>query len=424
MSPENPSYPLSSPTLVSLYAGGPTASGTYVSEQSAHKVIAVYRAWALIGGTTGSLPLKCFAGSPPGGVEWNGDQASLLQYPGGRDEVTGIAFPGGITAMVFYETLMVHLLSWGNAYVVKVPNAARTRTVALDLLHPSLVTPKWGPRTPDNPTGKYFIVVSDDGVRTETPADVIHVRAMGTDLLQGISPVGAARQSLGIAVAAEEYGARLFGSGSLMGGVLQTDQSLDQASADALKARWNAKMQGLARAHEIAILDNGAKFQPISIPPNDAQFIESRKFQVIEIARLYGIPPHMLMDVERSTSWGTGIEEQGLGFNIYTLRPWLTRVEQTLSNELLPRGVNCRFDVAELLRGDIKGRLEAYQIGVQNGIFTNNEARAFEGLAPLPGGDQLMFPINYGSLDHVVNPPEPPQQSAIGGSADAAQTES
>jgi HK97 family phage portal protein len=241
-------------------------------------------------------------------------------------------------------------------------------------------------------------------VSIATPADVIHVRAWGNDLLQGISPVGAARQALGMAVAAEEYGARLFGSGTLMSGVLQTDQPLTSEDADALKARWNAKMQGLSHAHEISILDNGAKFVRLGLPPGDAQFIDSRKFQVIEIARLYGIPPHMLMDVERSTSWGAGIEEQGLGFNIYTLRQWLARVEQSLSNELLPRGINCRFDVAELLRGDIKGRLEAYQIGVENAIYTPNEARAFEGLQPLPDGDQLMFPMNYGSLDHVVNP--------------------
>jgi HK97 family phage portal protein len=216
-----------------------------------------------------------------------------------------------------------------------------------------------------------------------------------------------ARQALGLAVAAEEYGARLFGSGSLMAGVLQTDQRLDEDHAKALKARWRQKMAGLAHAHEIAVLDSGAKFQPVSFPPEDSQFIESRKFQVVEIARLYGIPPHMLGDVERSTSWGTGIAEQGIGFNVYTLRPWLARIEQTLSNELLPRGVNCRFDVSELLRGDAKSELEAHQVAVLSGQETPNEARAARGMPPLPGGDELLFPLNYGSLSNVANPPTP-----------------
>jgi HK97 family phage portal protein len=405
--PEDPNYPLTSATLVELFAGSRTSSGVYVSEHTAHRIIAVYRAWSLLAGTIGSLPLQAFNGPPPGGVPWAGDQAGLLSYPGGRDEITGIATPGSPPAMVFWETAVLHLLTWGNAYLVRIPNLARTRTVALDLLQPCNVAPRWARRTADNPYGKEFVVFDENGVTTATPRDVIHIRAMGSSLLQGISPIGAARQALGLAVAAEEYGARLFGSGSLMAGVLQTDQRLDEDHAKALKARWRQKMAGLAHAHEIAVLDSGAKFQPVSFPPEDSQFIESRKFQVVEIARLYGIPPHMLGDVERSTSWGTGIAEQGIGFNVYTLRPWLARIEQTLSNELLPRGVNCRFDVSELLRGDAKSELEAHQVAVLSGQETPNEARAARGMPPLPGGDELLFPLNYGSLSNVANPPTP-----------------
>lgn len=420
--PENPQYPLTSATLVNLFAGGKTHAGVYVSESSAHKVIAVYRAWSLLAGTIGSLPLQAFTGEPPGGERWAGDAAGLLAYPGGRDEVTGIAIPGTPSAMVFYETLMVHLLTWGNAYVVKVPNVARTRTVALDLLLPNRVQPRWTRKTAGNPSGKEFVVIDDDGVSTATPRDVIHVRAMGQSLLQGISPIGAARQALGLAVAAEEYGARLFGSGSLMAGILQTDNALDQAQADALKARWQEKMTGLASAHDVAILDRGAKWQPIGIPPEDSQFIESRKFQVTEIARLYGIPPHLLGDVEKSTSWGSGIEQQSIGFNIYTLRPWLTRVEQALSNELLPRGVNCRFNVAELLRGDMKAELDAHRTAIESGQETPNEARAAVGRPPVPGGDVLFFPANYSTMQAIADPPPapaaPPAAITDGGAAD------
>lgn len=409
-SPNNPNYPLTSTVLLDvLNVGGGTNAGVYVSEQSAHKVIAVYRAWALLAGTIGSLPLQAFVGEPPGGERWTGDQASLLAYPGGRDPVTGIATPGSPSAMLFYETLVVHLLTWGNAYVVKVPSVVGSRIVALDLLLPNHVQPNWARKTPDNPYGKVFAVYDSDTGRTSiaTPKDVIHIRAMGPSLLQGISPIGAARQALGLAVAAEEYGARLFGSGNLMAGILQTDQRLLPEAADRLKARWKAKVQGLANAHDVVVLDSGAKWQAIGIPPEDSQFIESRKFQVTEVARLYGIPPHMLGDVEKSTSWGTGIEQQGIGFNIYTLRPWLARVEQALSNELLPRGVNCRFNVSELLRGDMEAEVRAHSAAIQSGQETPNEARAARGLPTRPGGDALLFASNFGALSNVVNPPAP-----------------
>jgi HK97 family phage portal protein len=413
---ENPTVPLTAASLVELYAGSRTHSGISVSENNAHRVIAVYRAWALLGGTIGSLPLWAFNGEAPGGQRWYGDASNLLTYPGGRDEVTGIATPGSPSATVFFETAVIHALSWGQSYIVKIPNVARTRVVALDLLLPSLVQPRWCKQTADNPYGKEFVVFkqSDRDARDmrpyyiATPKDIIHVRAPGPSLLQGISPIGAARQALGMAVAAEEYGARLWGSGSLMSGILQTDQELNDVKARRLKERWQAKMAGLAGAHEVAVLDNGAKWAPITMPNKDSQFIEARSFQVTEIARLYGIPPHMLGDVDKSTSWGTGIEQQSLGFNIYTLRPWLSRFEQALSNELLPRGVNCRFQTSELLRGDAKTEAESITTKINGGIMTPNEGRAALGLAPLAGGDVLLFPSNYGSLKNVVDPPAPP----------------
>jgi HK97 family phage portal protein len=414
-SPENPQYPLTSQVLIDLMGGSPTVAGPYINEQNAHKMTAVYRAWALIAGTIGTLPLRTFAGIAPGEELWEGPAANLLLYPGGRDPVTGIAYPGAPTATVFFETMIVHMLAWGNAYVVRVPSVLGNRIVSLDLLYPWRVRPIWVKKTPENPTGKAFMVDDDDqGPMIAYPKDVIHIRAMGTDLLKGISPIGAARQALGVAVAAEEYGARLFGSGSLMSGILQTDAELDQETADRLKERWKAKMSGLGSAHEVAVMDSGVKWQSISIPPEDAQFLQTREFAVTEVARLYGIPPHMLMQVEKSTSWGSGIEEQGLAFSNYTLRPWLVRIEQALSNELLPRGVNCRFQTAELLRGDVDQRYKAYQTAIMNGVMTPNEARAREGMHPLDGGESLMFPSNYITLK-VATEAGPPNAAITGG---------
>jgi HK97 family phage portal protein len=320
--------------------------------------------------------------------------------------------------MVFYETLVVHLLSWGNAYVVKVRSAANSRVAMLDLLMPNMVQPRWCRRTPDNPSGKEFYIIGSDGqVAVATPQDVVHIPAMGQGLLQGMSPIGAARQALGLSVAAEEYGARLFGSGNLMAGILQTDQRLQKDDAARLRERWREKMAGLGNAFDVAIMDSGAKWQPIGIPPEDSQFIQTRQFAVEEVARLYGIPPHMLGQVTHSTSWGTGIEQQSIGFNTYTLRPWLTRIEQALSNELLPRGVNARFNAAELLRGDTRAEIDAHQVAVLSGQETVNEARAARGLPPVDSGDETFFPLNYTTLQAIVNPPPvpTPQPPTAGG---------
>jgi HK97 family phage portal protein len=417
-SPEDPSVPLTSSTLIDWMSGPRTHSGVSVNEGNAAQIVAVYAAWRLLAGTIGSLPVRSFVGEAPGGERWSGDAAGLLAYPGGRDPVTGIPIPGSPSAMLFWETLVVHLLSWGNAYLVKIPNRMRSRVIALDLLAPGRVQPRWTRKTASNPAGKEFVVLSSDGVSIATPEDVIHIRAMGQDLLQGMSPIGAARQALGLAVAAEEYGARLFGSGNLMAGILQTEQRLTEPDAVRLRERWKAKLQGLSSAYDVAVLDSGAKWQPVGIPPQDSQFIQSREFAVTEVARLYGIPPHMLAQVEKSTSWGTGIEQQSLGFNIYTLRPWLTRIEQSLSNELMPRGVNCRFDVSELLRGDMQAEISAHQTAVLSGQETPNEARAARGLPPVPGGDALFFPTNYSTMKAIATAPAPPPPALPGGSTD------
>jgi HK97 family phage portal protein len=427
---ENPSYPLTSAALIDLFAAPNTHSGVVVNEKTAPRVVAVYRAWSLLASTIGSLPLQTFTGEPPGGMRWDGDQAALLRYPGGRDPVSGIPLPGTPTAMVFYETLVVHLLSWGNAYIVKRPaEVGGTRVMALDLLAPDHVQPRWVRRTRDNPSGKAFFITDPQTgeVMMATPNDIIHVRAMGQDLLQGMSPIGVARQALGLSVAAEEYGARLFGSGNLMAGILQTDAKLDEAQARRLKERWKAKLQGLATAYDVAVLDMGAKWQPVGIPPEDSQFIQTREFAVTEVARLYGVPPHLLGQVTTSTSWGAGIQEQSIGFNIYTLRQWLSRAESSLSNELLPRGVNCRFNVSELLRGDMQKEIDAHQTAILSGQETPNEARAARGLPPVDGGDDLYFPANYMTMKAVANPPTPvvaanptPQVANPGGQADAA----
>ncbi len=418
---ESPSRPLTDVSLLEVLGpGARTDAGPYVTEETSVRVIAVYRALALLAGTLGSLSLRAYRGTDsPEAIP-----APLLDYPGGRDPLTGIPTPGSMSAMRFWELAYSHLFTWGNAYLTKVPSVVRDDLIVrLEHLQPARVQPKLVKPTVSNPAGKEFAVQDDSGsVMTATPKDVLHVAGFGLHPVQGISPIGAARQALGLALAAEEYGARLFGSGSLMSGILQTDADLTQEQAQSLKDRWTAKLTGLARAHEIAVLDHGAKFQPVSMPPGDTQFIESRKFSVVEIARLYGIPPHLLGDVERSTSWGTGIEQQTLAFIAYTLRPPATRLEQAISNELLPRGQVCRTDFSELLRGDSAARFASYATGITNSILTVNEARKQEGLPAMPGGDRLLMMANLVPFSTKAKPAAPVPPALAAGDTGAGDT--
>ena len=161
---ESPNLPLTSTTLADLFTGPKSSAGVHVTEVSASRVTSVYRAWSLIAGSIGSLPIQTYTGEiiPE---RWRGDGSKLLAYPGGRDEMTGLPYMGSVSASVFWETVLVHELSWGNSYIVKIPNVARTRTVALDLLIPSMVYPRWGRKTADNPTGKEYIVYNGGGTR-------------------------------------------------------------------------------------------------------------------------------------------------------------------------------------------------------------------------------------------------------------------
>ncbi|MBX6388248.1 MAG: phage portal protein [Frankia sp.] len=377
-SPENPRYPLTAPELVAwLGQASETDSGITVSPERSVQVTAVYRAVSLIAGAAAGLPLKVFRS------DRSEVRVPLLERP-----------HPDLTDFELWEYVYVSLLLWGNAYLEKRRDGLG-RVVELWPINPATVTVRRGPITSENPSGKEFIV----GGKTLTPYDILHIPGLSYDGLVGLSPIQVARQALGLSIAAESLGARLFASGSLLSGVLQTDQKLPEEAARRIKVAWQQKVSGLQRAHEIVVLDAGLKFQPISIPPEDAQFLETRKFQVQEIARLFGVPPHLLMDLDGSTSWGTGIEQQTIGFVIYTLRPWLTRVERRVTvSDLIPQRAYAEYVVEGLLRGDTQQRYQAYATARQWGWMTINEIRVRENLEPVEGGDQLISPLNMAPI--------------------------
>lgn len=380
---ENPLLPLTSTALLEVLGGKPTKTGISVNERTAVKFIAIYRAVSIVSGVIASLPLQGKRG-------YEHVNTRLLADP----------HPDMSPFEVWERMLWAQLLN-GNSYSAKI----RDRSGAITYLDPfelGDVEARRVKRTPRNPWGKEFDVRTGntgEWPKVVTPEDVLHIPGPGYDGATGLSPIGVAREGIGVGLAAEEVGARFFGSGSILGsGVLQTDAKIDQPTADTLKARWKAKMTGLGNAHEIAVLDAGAKYVPLGLSPVDAQFIETRMHQVGEAARLYGIPPHLLGDLSKSTSWGTGIEQQTLGLIIFTLTPWMSRMEGRISKECLPRGVTADFDEAELLKGDFKARTETAGGLVEKGIARFNEARQRVGLAPITGGELRAFPANFSLL--------------------------
>lgn len=390
----DPVVPLTAASLVDWLSGTVNDSGMRVTEKTAFGMPAVYRAVALISGGCAAVPLR--------GYDHN-------------DELTRIDMPilanpcPGMTSFEFWEFVYTCLMTWGNFYGRKVMNP-RGQITAVVPLRPDTVKVGTNKRavTSDNPTGKLFQIAGDNGGEdVATPTEIMHIPGLGYDGITGVSPIRLAAQGIGMALAAEKYSAKQFSSGSLMAGVLQTEQRITPEQADELAARWRSKVAGLARAHDIVALGAGAKFQPIQFPNSDIQMIESRKFQVVEIARIFGIPPHMLGDVEKSTSWGTGIEQQSIGFVTYTLKPWLTRVEQRVSLEIIPGGKFAKYDLNNLMRGDSQQRAAYYTAMHLMGALNADEIRAEEGLSPLPDGkgQDYMKPLNMGTAG--ANPPEP-----------------
>jgi HK97 family phage portal protein len=381
---ENPSIPISAATILEFLGGPKAHTGRPVSTTGSLAMPSVWRAVNLLAGTGASLPLKTYRD------EQVPARVMLMDNP-----------HPDLTPMEISELRFVHLLLWGNSYAQKVRDA-NNRIVELWPLPPSQVQVGRVQPSAANPSGKVFKLGGDD--RAFTRDDILHIPGLGYDGICGVSPIRMATQAVALGLAAEEYAAKLYDSGSLMSGILQTEQRLDDVAAGRLKENWKAKVTGLDKAHEIAVLDSGAKFQPVSMPAVDAQMIESRRFQVQEIARWFGIPPHMLGDVSGSTSWGTGIEQQSIGFVVYTLRPWLTRIEQRLTREVTPQGVYAKYKVEGLLRGDSAARAEFYRVMREVGAYSANDIRELEDMRPVEGGDTRLQPLNMAPLGSETAP--------------------
>lgn len=250
----------------------------------------------------------------------------------------------------------------------------------------------------------YYQYLTSSGERvTLSSQDVLHIPGLGFDGLVGYSPIAMAKNAIGMSIAAEEYGAKFFSNGATPSGILEHPGTVK--NAESLRESWTRGFSG-NNSHKVAILEEGMKYTPISISPNEAQFLETRKFQINEIARIFRIPPHMVGDLEKSSF--SNIEQQSLEFVKYTLDPWVIRFEQAFNRRLLKDKEKdkfyIKFNVDGLLRGDYQSRMNGYAVGRQNGWMSANDIRALENLDRIPieeGGDLYLINGNMLPLKHA-----------------------
>lgn len=363
---------------------GPTAAGKNVNERSAMQLTAVYACVRILAEGVAGLPLHLYKCGKNGSREKAVDHSLYFLL---HDEPNP-----EMTSFVFRETLMTHLLLYGNCYC-QIIRDGRGQVTALYPLMPNQMS------VDRDEKGQLYYTYLRSGEEADTmkkgtvyllPEDVLHIPALGFDGLVGYSPIAMAKNSIGVGLACEEYGAKFFANGAAPSGVLEHPGTIKDITR--LRESWNAIYGGSKNAGKVAILEEGMHYSPISISPNEAQFLETRKFQVDEIARIFHVPPHMIGDLERSTF--SNIEQQSLEFVKYTLNPWVCRWEQALTRSLLSpkekREYSIKFNVDGLLRGDYQSRMNGYAVGRQNGWMSANDIRELENLDRISaeqGGD-------------------------------------
>jgi HK97 family phage portal protein len=365
-----------------LFGGGPTSSGVTINEGSAETLSSVY---ACVGFLTDQIAqVRCSLVDVTTKAPIRDSMLYTVLHDLPNPEMT---------AFDFRQTMMRWLLLWGNAYA-QVMRDGSGQVIAL-----------WPLRTDrmkvDRTRGGTLRYTYDlpDGTKQAFAFNgdrppIHHWRINALDGINGRSPIRLLRESLGLTKAAEEFGARWFGSGSRPSGILTSDQKLTVDGAKRMRDDWERLHAGTDQAHKVAVLEQGLKFQPITVPPEDAQFLETRNFQIEEVARIYRIPPYAIGHTKNSTSWGSGIESQKNGLVTFTIDPHLEQIAEASRRDFLGRRGFERYDIVhdttKLQRGDLATRMGAYSTGLNAGVYRVNEVRAMEGLPAIDGGDEPM----------------------------------
>ena len=375
---------------------GRSTSGKPVNERTAMQTTAVYACVRILSEAVASLPLNLYRYTDNGKERVYDHPLYHVLHDEPNEEMT---------SFVFRETLMSHLLIWGNAYA-QIIRDGRGQVLALYPLLPDKMQVDraengelyyiYSRNSEENPNFK------DTGDIILRKEEVLHIPGLGFDGLIGYSPIAMAKNAVGMTIACEEYGASFFANGATPGGVLEHPGVLKDPAK--VRDSWHSVYGGSKNAGKVAVLEEGMKYQQIGIPPEEAQFLETRKFQINEIARMYRIPPHMVGDLEKSSF--SNIEQQSLEFVKYTLDPWVCRWEQAMMKDLLlpqeKKDYFIKLNVDGLLRGDYQSRMNGYSVARQNGWMSANDIRELEDMNPIPAEDGGDLYLVNGSMTKLL----------------------
>lgn len=380
-------------------AGG--TAGMTVTESSALALTAVFDAIDCISTDVAMLPLKVYRHTE-GGREVVRDHPVATLLSSSPD--------GETTPIRFKQALMGHVLGWGNGFAEIVYRGDGT-PARLHLLDPGTTEPRW-----DGPD-KSLLYHLQGKPNPLPPSKVIHIAGLGFDGLSGYNRIRKCAPSVGLGLALEQFGASFFENGSMPGGVLESPKVLSPQEATNLRESWEAMHRGASKAGKVAVLEQGVTYKGISISPENAQFLQSRQFQVIEVARMFRLPPHKLGDYSQSHL--ANIEAANLDYMTTTIAPWLEQIEQELNLKLFTEeerraGFYVKHSMNAYLRGDMRSRAEFYMKMFAVGALSPNDIRGFEEQNPVEGGDQYFRPLNLAELAQAANP-TPPAPNAEGG---------
>lgn len=385
---EDPSVPLDGSNISAALAGaedlwGPSASGN----ADPMRIGAVFRSVQVLADTVAGCPLKVYTDTS--------DDRSEVKLPVLQAQRVGQ------TPFELWGLVVAHMALWGNAYVRKVYDGFG-RIVELVPIEPWRVTvdtdDREGARLVGMPYVKRFTV---DGKTQLTEREIMHIPGLTMNGIKGLSVIGNLRRTFSLAASAEQVASRMYAGGMLASGVVSLPKTegnrgkLGDDDAMVLKRRWRALNAGMENASDVIIMTEGATYSQLTMNPADAQFLETRKFSVTEIARLFGLPGWIVNDQEKSTSWGTGMETMFTAMVKVTLNGYFKRIEQRVTREIAdPAQEVAEFKLEGLLRGDSKARAEFYGAGIQHGYYTPNDVRKFENMPPVPWGDEPYRPFN------------------------------
>ena len=371
--------PTDSVSSAATFYFGSSASGKSVTASTAIQMSTVYACVRVIAETIASLPLHVYQNQGEGSVKAPEHPLYRILHDEPNAEMT---------SFVWRETMLTHLLLWGNAYC-QILRSGRSQILGLYPLLPDRM------EVDRDSAGTLAYTYSANGGQTVKlcPEDVLHIPGLGFDGIMGYSPIALEKNAIGLGLAAEEYGSKFFSNGARPSGILTHPNTVKDPKK--LRESWNAAYGGSVNSGKVAVLEENMSYTPISMPNSEAQFLETRKFQVSEICRIYRVPPHMVGDLEHATF--SNIENQSISFAVHTIRPWVVRLEQAMNRALFTdkeKGVfYVRFNMDGLMRGSYKERMEGYAIGRQNGWLSTNDIRSLENMNPVPeedGGNEYL----------------------------------